>query len=99
MHPIKLVFVLFAVISFHNSDAQRLMGSSRSTVGYIEDGRVMNSSRSTIGYIEDGRVMDSSRSTIGYVEDGRVLNSSRSTIGYYDSMLPGQAGVYFFFFF
>jgi hypothetical protein len=28
----------------------------------------MNSSRSTLGYTEDGRVMNSSRSTIGYYE-------------------------------
>jgi hypothetical protein len=28
------------------------MNSSRSTIGYVEDGRAMNSSRSTIGYFE-----------------------------------------------
>ena len=82
-------------------NAQRLMNSSRSTIGYIENGRVMgsnrstlgyfdgerilNSSRSTIGYFANGRVMNSSRSTIGYLENGRVTNSSRSTIGYWEN--------------
>ena len=61
--------------------------------------RLMNSSRSTIGYIESGRVMNSSRSTIGYIEDGRVMNSSRSTIGYFESLKPTHAALYFFFFF
>lgn len=76
--------LLFTALLFIGvtTQAQRLMNSSRSTVGYIESGRVMNSSRSTIGYIEDGRIMNSSRSTIGYIENGRVMNSSRSTIGY-----------------
>ncbi|MFN4784436.1 MAG: 5-fold beta-flower protein, partial [Bacteroidota bacterium] len=57
--------LLFTVLLFIGvtTQAQRLMNSSRSTVGYIESGRVMNSSRSTIGYIEDGRIMNSSRST------------------------------------
>ncbi|MFN5415166.1 MAG: 5-fold beta-flower protein, partial [Bacteroidota bacterium] len=61
--------LLFTVLLFIGvtTHAQRLMNSSRSTVGYIESGRVMNSSRSTIGYIEDGRIMNSSRSTIGYI--------------------------------
>ncbi|MFN5216184.1 MAG: 5-fold beta-flower protein, partial [Bacteroidota bacterium] len=52
--------LLFTVLLFIGvtTQAQRLMNSSRSTVGYIESGRVMNSSRSTIGYIEDGRIMN-----------------------------------------
>lgn len=76
-----LILVLLCTFSFAVK-AQRLMNGSRSTVGYIENGRVMNSSRSTLGYIEDGRILNSSRSTIGYLENGRVMNSSRSTIGY-----------------
>jgi hypothetical protein len=35
------------------------MNGSRSTIGYIENGRVMNSSRSTIGYYEGVRGEDS----------------------------------------
>jgi len=94
-----LTIIIFLVCSELN--AQRLMNSSRSTIGYIENGRVMgsnrstlgyfdgerilNSSRSTIGYFANGRVMNSSRSTIGYLENGRVTNSSRSTIGYWEN--------------
>jgi poly(3-hydroxybutyrate) depolymerase len=62
----------------------RVMGSNRSTLGYFDGERIMNSSRSTIGYFANGRVMNSSRSTIGYLENGRVTNSSRSTIGYWE---------------
>jgi len=94
-----LTIIIFLVCSELN--AQRLMNSSRSTIGYIENGRVMgsnrstlgyfdgerilNSSRSTIGYFANGRVMNNSRSTIGYLENGRVTNSSRSTIGYWEN--------------
>ena len=46
----KKFFLLsvFVILSLY-SNAQRLMNGSRSTVGYLENGRVMNSSRSTIG--------------------------------------------------
>ena len=93
---IFLVFFFFITFSF---SAQRLMNSSRSTVGYLENGRVMNSSRSTIGYIENGRVMNGSRSTIGYIENGRVMNSSRSTIGYYEGVRGEDSALFFFYFF
>ena len=68
----KTIVILLFIFLSTSSFAQRLMNSSHSTVGYIENGRVMNSSHSTIGYIEDGRVMNGSHSTIGYIEDGRV---------------------------
>jgi hypothetical protein len=77
----------------------RVMNSSRSTIGYFENGKVMNSSRSTIGYLDNGRVMNSARSTIGYWENGRVQNSSRSTIGYYEGVTGEHAALFFFFFF
>jgi poly(3-hydroxybutyrate) depolymerase len=63
----------------------RVMGSNRSTLGYFDGERIMNSSRSIIGYFANGRVMNSARSTIGYIENGRVTNSSRSTIGYWEN--------------
>ena len=66
-------------------NAQRLTNSSRSTIGYIENGRVMGSNRSTLGYFDGERIMNSSRSTIGYFANGRVMNSARSTIGYLDN--------------
>lgn len=76
---------IFICISFNNLFAQKLMDSSRSTVGYIENGRVMDRSRSTIGYFDADRIMNSSRTTIGYFSSGRVMNSSRSTIGYLEN--------------
>ena len=95
------IFTLIICLNVIGLNAQRLTNSSRSTIGYIENGRVMgsnrstlgyidgeritNSSRSTIGYFANGRVMNSSRSTIGYLENGRVTNSSRSTIGYWEN--------------
>jgi hypothetical protein len=95
------ILTLFICLNVIGLNAQRLTNSSRSTIGYIENGRVMgsnrstlgyfdgerimNSSRSTIGYFANGRVMNSSRSTIGYIENGRVTNSSRSTIGYWET--------------
>lgn len=82
MKQILLILILWSLTITTPAFAQRLMNSSRSTVGYIEDERVLNSSRSTIGYIEDGRIMSSNRSTLGYFKDGRIMNSSRSTIGY-----------------
>ena len=81
----KLFFLTVFICLALNFQAQRLMNGSRSTVGYIENGRVMNGSRSTIGYVENGRVMNGSRSTIGYIENGRVMNGSRSTIGYIEN--------------
>lgn len=61
----KKFFLLtaFVILALY-SNAQRLMNGSRSTVGYIENGRVTNGSRSTIGYIDNGRIMNGSRSTI-----------------------------------
>lgn len=95
------IFTIIICLNVIGLNAQRLTNSSRSTIGYIENGRVMgsnrstlgyfdgerimNSSRSTIGYFANGRVMNSARSTIGYIENGRVTNSSRSTIGYWET--------------
>ena len=95
------IFTIIICLNVIGLNAQRLTNSSRSTIGYIENGRVMgsnrstlgyfdgerimNSSRSTIGYFANGRVMNSARSTIGYIENGRVTNSSRSTIGYWEN--------------
>jgi len=83
MNKALLIILFLGLLTFAlPSPAQRLMNSSRSTIGYIDDARVLNSSRSIIGYIKDGRVMNSNRATIGYLKDGRVMNSNRSTIGY-----------------
>ena len=79
------ILSMIICLTFNGLNAQRLMDSSRSTIGYIDNGRVMNSSRSTIGYIDADRMMNSSRSTIGYFDNGKVMNSSRSTIGYLDN--------------
>jgi len=81
------IFILTFIICLNviGLNAQRLTNSSRSTIGYIENGRVMGSNRSTLGYIDGERITNSSRSTIGYFANGRVMNSSRSTIGYLDN--------------
>ena len=95
------IFTLIICLNVIGLNAQRLTNSSRSTIGYIENGRVMgsnrstlgffdgeriiNSSRSTIGYFANGRVMNGARSTLGYLDNGRVTNSSRSTIGYWEN--------------
>ena len=79
----KLLILATILLSFGIARAQSLMNSSRSPIGYIENGTVMNSSRSPIGYIDNGTVM----------------NSSRSPIGYYDGIKGSYAALFFFFFF
>ena len=81
------IFILTLIICLNviGLNAQRLTNSSRSTIGYIENGRVMGSNRSTLGYFDGERIMNSSRSTIGYFANGKVMNSSRSTIGYLEN--------------
>lgn len=79
------ILTLIICLNLNGLNAQRLTNSSRSTIGYIENGRVMGSNRSTLGYFDGERIMNSSRSTIGYFANGRVMNSSRSTIGYLDN--------------
>ena len=79
------IFTIIICLNVIGLNAQRLTNSSRSTIGYIENGRVMGSNRSTLGYFDGERIMNSSRSTIGYFANGRVMNSSRSTIGYLEN--------------
>jgi poly(3-hydroxybutyrate) depolymerase len=79
------ILTLIICLNVIGLNAQRLTNSSRSTIGYIENGRVMGSNRSTLGYFDGERIMNSSRSTIGYFANGRVMNSSRSTIGYLEN--------------
>jgi hypothetical protein len=44
----------------------------------------MNSSRSTIGYIEDGRAMNSSRATVGYYEGVRGIYAALFFFYFFD---------------
>ena len=49
----KIIFLALAsllLLSGMEARAQRIENSSRSTIGYVHDGRVENASRSTIGY-------------------------------------------------
>jgi hypothetical protein len=44
----------------------------------------MNSSRSTLGYTEDGRVTNSSRSTIGYYESMKASHAALYFFFFFD---------------